>query len=327
MAERRTGTVIDKELLSESLMRFRVKPEPDRQFPDYEAGQYIALGRDDCKLTRKTGVAVDGKPICEPEFDPWGRQTVGSLKEYYSIASSPAETNEHGWLEFLVALDHGVHGLPGRLYEELFGSGNVSECKVTYYDTIGGSFTLHARVDEAESVLMVGTGTGVAPFVSMLKELYAHDTATAGYRYTLVQASRTVAELAYQELLSEIEAAGRFDFLYIPTISQPSADAPVDKHIGQGRASNVVRHIYGLPTAEEEKPIGATSDVTRVAASIALTRLVQPILPSHVSTAALAARLDPASTVVLACGNPASTADIQATAVRRQLRIEMEKGA
>ncbi|MEE2791808.1 MAG: hypothetical protein VX453_09265 [Acidobacteriota bacterium] len=325
MAERRTGKVVKKEVLSETLLRLRVEPEPSRQFPDYEAGQHIVLGRDDCKLTRKTGVAADGKPVREPEFDPWGRQTVGPVKQYYSIASSPAETTEHGWLEFLVALDHGLHGLPGRLYEELFESSELSECEVTYFDAIGGNFTLGARTGEAESVFMVGTGTGVAPFVSMLKELNAQGTATSGCRYTLLQASRSLSELAYFQLLSDIEAEGRFDFLYLPIISRPSRDEPVDKQVGQGRASNLVRFIYGLPTAEEEKATDAISDVTRAAAGLALDRLVHPILPSHVTTTTLTARLDPASTVLLACGNPASTADIKASAARRQLRIETEE--
>ena len=219
-----------------------------------------------------------------------------------------------------------MHGLPGRLYEELFGSSVLSECNVTYFDAIGGNFTLEARTGEAESVFMVGTGTGVAPFVSMLKELNAQDTVSSGCRYTLLHASRTRSELAYHQLLSDIEAAGRFDFLYVPTISRPLRDEPVDKQVGQGRASNLVRLIYGLPTAEEEKAIGATSEVTRAAAGLALDQLVHPILPSHVTTTALTARVDPTSTVLLACGNPAFAADIKASAGRRQLRFETEGG-
>ena len=57
MADLKTGTVVYKELVSQTLMRFRLMPQLDSRFPDYEAGQYIALRRDDCKLTRKLGVA------------------------------------------------------------------------------------------------------------------------------------------------------------------------------------------------------------------------------------------------------------------------------
>ncbi|MEE2965776.1 MAG: hypothetical protein VX427_16740 [Acidobacteriota bacterium] len=325
MAERKTGTVVHKELITPGLMRFRLAPEGESQFPDYEAGQYIALRRDDCKLTRKTGVGQDGKPIYEPEYDPWGRQTVGPVTHFYSIASAPFDTREHGWLEFFVALEDGVHGLPGRLSEALFGMGQETGCELTYHNRIGGDFTLDTRVQDAQSVLMVGTGTGVAPFVSMVKELAARSDGSDGRRYTLVHTNRTALELAYQDALFEIEAAGRFDFMYVPTISRPAQDVAIDARIGQGRASNVVRHIYGLPTAEEDKQTNAKSDVSRVAAELALTRLVHPVLPRHVHVSDLRERVDPVSSVLLTCGNPASLADLRSTAARREIRFELEE--
>ncbi len=325
MAGLRTGTVVHREIVAETLIRFRLAPEDGLRFPDYEAGQAIALHRDDCKLTRKTGVGPNGKPVLEPEYDPWGRQTVGPLTNYYSIASAPADTAEHGWLEFLVVVEHGVHGLSGRLSELLFGgAGDAAACQVGYQDRIGGGFTLSARAGDAASVLLVGTGTGVAPFVSMVRELRARDDGGDGRRYTLIHSARTETELACHAELFEIEAAGRFDFLYLPTVSRRAGTAGLDARIGLGRASNVVRHVYGLPTAEEEKQAQARSEVTRVAADLALERLVFPQLPAHVSAAELAGRLAPAETVLLACGNPASLADIEATAKRRQVRFERD---
>ena len=324
MAQQKTGTVVHKELISESLMRFRLMPEADSRFPDYQAGQYIALRRDDCKLTRKTGVAPDGKPIYESEADPWGRQTIGSVTHSYSIGSAPSETAEHGWLEFFVALDYGHHGLPGRLSEALFGMSPETSCEVTYSDSIAGNFTLSARADGFESVLFVCTGTGVAPFVSMVKDLHARRVGGDGRRYTLLHTNRTVTELVYQDTLFEIEAAGRFDFMYVPTVSRPSEHGAVDKRIGQGRASNVLRHFFDLPTTEEDKLTNAVGDVARVAGGLALERLVHPVLPSHLTASAIRARIDPASTVLLTCGNPVSTADVRSTAARRRLPFEME---
>ena len=325
MAGLRTGTVVHREIVAETLIRFRLAPEDGLRFPDYEAGQAIALHRDDCKLTRKAGVGPDGKPVREPEYDPWGRQTVGPLTNYYSIASAPSGTAEHGWLEFLVAVEHGIHGLSGRLSELLFGGdGDTDACEVGYQDRIGGGFTLSARAGDAASVLMVGTGTGVAPFVSMIRELRARDDGGDGRRYTLVHTARTAAELACHDELFEIEAAGRFDFLYLPTVSRGAGTAGLDARIGLGRASNMVRQVYGLPTAEEEKQAQARNEVTRVAADLALERLVFPQLPAHVNAAELAARLAPADTVLLGCGNPASLADIESTAKRRQVRFERD---
>ncbi len=324
MAERKTGTVVDRELIAPTLMRLRLAPEEGCQFPTYEPGQHITLRRNDCKLTRKTGVGQDGKPIYAPESDPWGRQTVGPISQPFSIASAPSETIEHGWLEFFMGLDQGLHGLPGRLSEALFGLDSEQACTVTYQDRVVGDFTLTKLVQDAQNVLMAGTGTGVAPFVSMLKTLQAANDGGDGRRYTLVHTARTEVELGYQETLFSIEAAGRFDFMYVPTISRPAPNVAVDPRIGQGRASNVVRHIYGLPTAEEDKQTRAKSDVSRVAAELALARLVPPLVPRHLRVSALAERVDPATTVLLTCGNPASTADIRATARRRGVRVEVE---
>ena len=330
MAGLRTGTVVHREVVSEALFRFRLAPEEGFRFPDYEAGQAVALRRDDCKLTRKTGVGPDGKPVREPEHDPWGRQTVGPVTQFYSIASAPADTAEHGWLEFLVAVEHGVHGLSGRLGELLFGTDAETACEVGYQDRVAGSLTLAARTGGAESVLMVGTGTGVAPFLSMVRDLRARGG--DGRRYTLIHTARTAAELACHVELFEIEASGRFDFLYVPTVSRPAADADRareagrDPRIGRGRASNVVRHVYGLPPAEEEKQTRAVSDVTKVAADLALERLVRPVLPAPVNAAELATRVAPGETVLLACGNPASVADLESTAKRRQVRFGREAG-
>ena len=54
---------------------------------------------------------------------------------------------------------------------------------------------LAARAEGLESVLFVGTGTGVAPFVSMVKELHAQGGGGDPRRYTLLHTNRTVAEL------------------------------------------------------------------------------------------------------------------------------------
>ena len=65
--------------------------------------------------------------------------------------------------------------------------------------------------------------------------------------------------------------------------------------------------------------------MAHVAASLAVERLVSPILPRHLSAATLRERVDPSTTVLLACGNPASVADIKSTASRREIRFEQEE--
>src|SRR5262249_1143294 len=53
MAELKAGRIVEWHRLSPVLSLFRVVGLESSPFPGYEAGQYIALRRDDCLLTRK----------------------------------------------------------------------------------------------------------------------------------------------------------------------------------------------------------------------------------------------------------------------------------
>lgn len=170
-------------------------PETGSTFPSYKAGQYIALRRDDCRLTRSAGVGTDGRPVFEPELDESGRQKIGSVTHPYSIASAPWETLEHGFVEFYITRDMGAHGLSGRLSEALFAMGPATSCVVTYVDRVAGTFTLDDRTSGFEHVVMVASGTGLAPFISMVKQRH-FEAASArgdGRGYTLFHMIETCA--------------------------------------------------------------------------------------------------------------------------------------
>ena len=326
MASRKTGTVIFKQNLSPELAIFRLSPEAGSAFPAYLAGQYIALGRDDVALTKKVGVDADGRPMFGPDLDESGQRRVGPVMHSYSIASAPYETVERGFLEFYIVQER-VGGLPGRLSTVLLGMPCCEDDPVNYVDRIVGSFTLEKLVQAATRVVMIGTGTGLAPFVSMIKQLHHHSTHSGPDNrvYTLLHTNRTVAELAYHRALLEIEASRSFDFLYLPTVSRPTAADAAEPTIGAGRATNVLRRIYELPMTEEDR-VAATAlgSPERAEAESALARAVRPSLPASAETATLRDRFDPAHTVILTCGNPASTADIQRTAERVGARAEVE---
>jgi len=328
MAGTRLGTVCHERKLSSIQLSFRLLPETGSRFPTYKAGQYIALRRDDCRLTRKTGVGADGRPVFEPELDASGRQKIGSVTHPYSIASAPWETLEHGFIEFYITRDMGAHGLQGRLSEALFAIGPATSYVVTYFDRITGTFTLDDRASGFENVVMVATGTGLAPLISMAKELHfeAASACGDGRRYTLFHTNRTYEELGYHKELLEIEAAGKLDFVYVPTVSRPSGRDAADPHLGRGRANNILRLVLGLPTKEAEALDEAKGNQANIVqAQAVLAKTVHPALPRHVSTSMLRDRLDPVRTVLLACGNPISTADIKLTTQRHQIRFETEE--
>ena len=328
MASRKVGTVTYKRGLGSILTIFRLMPEAGSQFPPSKAGQYIALCRDDCKLTRKTGVGSDGKPTYGPALDESGQQKIGSVTHSYSIASAPWEQEANGWLEFYVVLEVVKKGEVGRVSPLLLGMKPGTDDKVTYFDRITGSFTLDHRTAGYSSVLMVGTGTGLAPFIAMVKQLHyeAANGGGDGRKYTLLHTNRTYEELAHHEDLLEMERAAKFDFVYIPTISRPTEKDRDDDRLGIGRANNVLRHMFDLPMKEDEvlaEARAGKSDLARAQAG--MKRTPKPELAKHLSVKTLRDRFDPAKTVIMTCGNPSSMADIELTANRNNIKYEMEE--
>ncbi len=314
MADRRTGTISHWRQLSPLLAVFRLQPAPGCPFPDYKGGQYIALRRDDCRLTRKV-VDDHGQVRYLPELDEMGRQKRGPVTHSYSISSAPFETRRDGHLEFYVVLEVDSTSGLGRLTEALFALHQRDGAPLDYVDRIAGDFTLDKRAAGFESVLLVGTGTGLAPFASMVKQL-DHEAAEGKrppFRLTLLHANRTRQELAYHEELCAIEGSRRFDFVYLPSLSRVGGGGPLADGLATGRANNLLRLVFEMPLREEEDGDGA-----------ALARVVRPALPRGLSREPLRKRLDPAKTVVLTCGNASSMGDIKRIAEALEMRFEKE---
>ena len=320
----RTGSISAWRQLSPVLATFRLASEDGHRFPGYEAGQYIALRRENCRLTRRVRTP-DGQTRFVPDLDEWGRQMRGAVTHAYSIASAPYQTESEGHLEFFVVLE--VSDSLGRLTESLFDSEPREGGTLGYVERIAGDFTLTRRGAGAPHVLMVATGTGVAPLASMVRQL-DHDAAAGRpvpERVTLLYGNRTEAELAFHAELEAVAAAGRFDFAYVPTVSRP-ADEGTPETLGRGRASNVLRLLLDLPTREDEalaEARAAGADTSALEA--ALERTVRPRLPAAIDPAALRARLDPATTVLLTCGNPTGMDDVARAALARGIRVEREE--
>jgi ferredoxin-NADP reductase len=323
MPETRSGTVASWDQLSPTLASFRLAPESPLRFPAYAAGQYIALRRESCRLTRRVA-GPDGRPRYVPDLDERGRQRRGSVTHAYSIASPPFRTARDGYLEFLVVLE--IAGALGRFTESLFEAEEREGALLGYVERTAGDFTLDRRAKGAPHVLMVATGTGLAPFASMVREL-DHDALEGRpvpWSVTLLFANRTAPELAFHEELAGIAAAGRFDFVYVPAVSRPGATG--DPALGAGRAGNLLRQVLGLPLREEEALAEArASGIDTATAATALERATRPRLPASVDPGDLRARIDASRTVVLTCGNPDAMDDVRRVSERLGLRFEREE--
>jgi ferredoxin-NADP reductase len=320
----RTGTILAWRQLSPLLATFRLGPEPGARFPAYEAGQYIALRRESCRLTRRVP-GPDGRPRYVPDLDERGRQKRGPVTHAYSIASAPSGTESRNELEFVVVLE--VADALGRFTEALFDAEEREGETLGYLERTAGDFTLARRAAGVPHVLMVATGSGIAPFASMVRQL-DYDAAAGRpvpWSATLVFGNRTPRELAFHDELSAITAARRLDFAYVPTVSRPGDG--VSPALGRGRAPNLLRHLLGLPMTEQEKLEEAqASGADARAAAAALGGAVRPRLPEEgADPEALRLRLDPGRTVVLTCGNPVVMDDVRRVAERTGMRFEREE--
>lgn len=195
------ATVTERINVTPELVILRVRP--DKGVDNFSSGQYVAL-------------ALPGAAPRHPEFPPEETPPDSGklIKRAYSIGSAP-ETKDY--LEFYIAiLPTGL--LTSRIAVLKEGDRIFCAPKVT------GHFTLHDVPAEANLVL-VSTGTGLAPFMSMLR---SPGTWTPGRSISILHGVRYRRDLGYREELLEFERA-KPGFRYIPFVSRDEAGEGVLK--------------------------------------------------------------------------------------------------
>jgi ferredoxin--NADP+ reductase len=186
------STLISRIEVTPELLILRVKP--DAGVPDFKPGQYVALGLPG-EATRYPGAAP------ETETPPADKL----IKRAYSIGSSP---NQREFLEFYIAVVPDG-SLTSRLAALKEGDRLFAQPKVT------GTFTLEGLPDDRNLVL-VSTGTGLAPFMSMVR---TDGVWTTNRKVTVVHGVRYPSDFAYADELMSYQQRGKA-LLYLPIASR-----------------------------------------------------------------------------------------------------------
>ncbi|HYM84940.1 MAG TPA: FAD-binding oxidoreductase [Candidatus Dormibacteraeota bacterium] len=177
-------------------------------------------------------VRFDGEPV---RFEPGQYMTIGVFADGklwqrpYSVASAPREAGDAGY-EFYVRL------VPILRFTTLLW--RIDEGHPMRMIGPKGKFMLEP--DDERTHLFVSTGTGIAPFISMLKETHLDGRPR---RTVVLHGCSYVEELGYRDMLEGWERDGTYPLTYVPTISRPR-DARNASWSGRtGRAEAVVLEV------------------------------------------------------------------------------------
>ena len=225
--------------------------KPQQEIFSFKPGQYAYLGLD----------------ICD-EF----------VQRLYSITSSPYERDH---LEFYI-----IEVPDGKFTPHLFELNIGDEI---YYMGPAGKFVLEKA--KGSHLLMVSTGTGLAPFISMARKLRTdYLEGTKPFRaITIMQGVSYVKDLGYHEELKELNTDKAFGFKYIATVSRPREDSDYRPDLSRGRVNDLVRHVFG-----EEK-----------------SGPVEPAFGEGIDSGEVLKGIPPDDTTVYLCGHPGMIEDVE----------------
>jgi ferredoxin--NADP+ reductase len=212
MASTELNAVIAQRIeVAPGLIVLRVVPD-GWSLPEFRPGQFAVLG-----------LPGSAAKIELSDPDPKPPPPDKLIRRAYSIASS---SKAMSYLEFYITLVRSG-GLTPRLFALAPGD------RVWLGPKITGTFTLDAAPADRD-VVMVATGTGLAPYMSMLRSVL-HDQPHR--RFAVILGARHSWDLGYHAELVTMEKLSP-QFAYLPVISRPGEE-PVPWHGRTGYVTNV----------------------------------------------------------------------------------------
>ena len=168
--------------LHQELRILRIKP--DEAVAEFLPGQYVEIG-----------------------MYPEGDTSAKIIRRQYSIASAP--NDPRGFELFIVLVKDGALTSPLWSFKE--GS------RLWMNPKVKGKFTLEP-VEPGKNYIFVATGTGLAPFISMIR---ANTENPPWKQLAIVHGVRHAKDLGYRQELEQFEAENE-QFVYIPCVSRDS---------------------------------------------------------------------------------------------------------
>ncbi len=198
--ERYNASLIKRIDQHESLAYFWVKF--DGEPTPFEPGQYMTIG-----------VFVDGKIVQRP----------------YSVASPPSVASDTGY-EFYLRLVQGGTFTP-ILWDLPVGH---------RMRMIGPKGKFMLQPDDDRTHVFISSGTGNAPFISMMRQAIADGSPRRAIFLNGVSHER---DLGYRDILEDWQTSGGYPVTFIPTISRPNDPGNAGWMGRTGRVETIVGPI------------------------------------------------------------------------------------
>ena len=218
-------------VLKEDLAIFRIKPN-EGQVPDFKPGQFVTLG---------VNVPSEKKII----------------RRAYSIASPPQQKKY-----FELILRWVKKPVPGRLTTQVF---DKKEGQEIFWVKPTGIFTINEKMADGtpdnRRMVLIGGGTGLAPFISYSLYLKALGTKR---EIIVLHGASYVDELSYRDLLSQLEEESidkgkdNWNFKYKASISRPQEWFNRSWSGHKGRVESFLRPKAGKDKSPLEELAGET---------------------------------------------------------------------
>ncbi|MDQ3836643.1 MAG: FAD-binding oxidoreductase [Thermoproteota archaeon] len=174
--------------LTPDLAIIRVQPADGQPVPDFEPGQFVALG-----------------------LKPDGDDNI--IYRPFSLSSAPEEKR---YFEFYIKSASGY--LMSKFTKTLF---KMSEGDILYWRNPAGTFTIENKkadgTADTRRLVLVASGTGLAPFVSYILHL---KSVKSKREVVLLHGAKYAQELGYFDMFKNISANDP-NFKYLTTISRP----------------------------------------------------------------------------------------------------------